>query len=58
MNGLITGSERRCSTPWHGDESNGGPGLRKPLRQIEGINDCNIARGAHWSILLPSTAAL
>lgn len=45
MNGLITGSERRRNTVWRGDEWNWGLGLRKPLRQIEGINDCNTARG-------------
>lgn len=58
MNGLITGSERRRNAAWRWDEPNGGPGLRKPLRQIEGINDCNIARGPRWPILLPGTAAV
>lgn len=55
MNGLITGSERRRNTVWHGDEWNGGLGLRKSLRQIEGINDCNIARGPQWPTLFPGT---
>lgn len=45
MNGLITGSERRRNTVWRGDEWNWGLGLRKPLRQIEGINDCSTAKG-------------
>lgn len=48
MNGLITGSERGRNTVWHGDEWNWGLGLRKPLRQIEGINDCSTARGPQW----------
>lgn len=46
MNGLITGSERRRNTVWYGDEWNWGLGLKKLLREIEGINDCSAARGA------------
>lgn len=58
MNGLITGSERRRNTVWRGDEWNGELGLRKPLRQIEGINDCNTARGPQWPTLFPGTMAV
>lgn len=53
MNGLITASERRRNTVWRGDGWNRGLGLRKPLRQIEGINDCNTARGPQWPTLFP-----
>lgn len=56
MNGLITASERRRNTVWRGDEWNWGLGLRKPLRQIEGINDCNTARGPQRPT--PSSLAL
>lgn len=48
MNGLITGSERRWNTVWCRDEWNWELGLKKPLREIEGINDCSTARGPNW----------
>lgn len=58
MNGLITSSERRRNIVWHGDEWNWGLGLRKPLTQIEGINDCSTARGPQWLTLFLGTMAV
>lgn len=55
MNGLITGSERRRNTVWCRGGWNRGLGLRKPLRQIEGINDCCPARGPCGPALFPGT---
>lgn len=52
MNGLITGGERSWKAARCGDGWNWGLELRKPLRQIEGINDCCTARGA--SVAHPS----
>lgn len=54
MNGLITGSERRRNTVWRGDEWNWGLGLRKSLRQNDGINVCSTAKGAPVAHPFPS----
>lgn len=45
------------NTVWRGDEWNWELGLKNPLREIEGINDCTTARGPQWLTLIHGTMA-